>query len=129
MTLIFETQKFRVQITGKCAWVEVSEGDRWVFRNQHNLPLSLSIARGRSSISVLRAAVEHYERVHDGNPALRAAITGSVVPHGPAASVVVADKPKPPVQDVKASQATFRRSRGPLRPPLARLEIGLPQRV
>jgi hypothetical protein len=129
MTLIFETKKFRVQITGKCAWVEVSEGGRWVFRNQHNLPLSLSIARGRNSISVLRAAVEHYERVHDGDPALRAAITGSVVPPKPATSVVVAEKPKPPVQDADASQPTLQRSRGPLRPPLARLEIGLPQRV
>jgi hypothetical protein len=127
MTLIFETKKFRVQITGKCAWVEVSEGGRWVFRNQHNLPLSLSIARGRRSISVLRAAVEHYERVHDGDPALRAAITGTVVPHRPAASAVL--EPNPPVQDVDASQPNVQRSRGPLRPPLARLEIGLPQRV
>jgi hypothetical protein len=128
MTLIFETKKFRVQITGKCAWVEVSEGGRWVFRNQHNLPLSLSIARGKNSIAVLRAAVEHYERVHDGDPALRAAITGSVVPHTPAAPVSPAGKPKPPVQD-DASQPTPQRSRGPLRPPLARLEVGLPQRV
>jgi hypothetical protein len=125
MTLIFETKKFRVQITGKCAWVEVSEGGRWVFRNQHNLPLSLSIARGRRSISVLRAAVEHYEHFHNGDPALRAALTGSVVPQRPAASVVVAEKPKPAVQDVGAPQ----RSRGPLRPPLVRVEIGLPQRV
>ena len=76
MTLMFETKRFRVQIVGKSAWVETSEGGRWVFRSQINLPVNLSIARGRNITPVLRAAVEHYERVRNGDQALRAALTG-----------------------------------------------------
>lgn len=129
MTLIFETKKFRVQVVGKSAWVETSEGCRWVFRSQINLPVNLSIARARTGISVLRAAVEHYERVHNGDQALRAALTGTVVKERQAASPTTAEAPRQPPQTAQPRRALDNGGRGPLRPPLVRLEIGLPQRV
>jgi hypothetical protein len=49
------------------------------FRSQHNLPVDLPLARSRNSIPVLRAAVEHYELVRNGDQALRAALTGMMV--------------------------------------------------
>jgi hypothetical protein len=124
MTQIFETKKIRVQIVNKSAWVETRDGSAWRFRSQHNLPISLSIVRGRSSISVLRAAVTHYEQTQDGDQALRAALTGSVIRQRPAASSVAADTPIPAVQDLPVSRGAIQGSRGPLYPPLLRLGVG-----
>jgi hypothetical protein len=78
ITVTFETKRFRVQIVGKSAWVESSEGTRWIFRNQHSLPLALDALQARhdSATAVLRSAVEHFERTHDGDLALREALTG-----------------------------------------------------
>ncbi|HEY7336000.1 MAG TPA: hypothetical protein VH639_14020 [Bryobacteraceae bacterium] len=134
MTQIFETKKFRVQIVGASAWVETSEGYGWVFRSQHVLPVALSAARGKNSIPVLRAALEHYEKVHDGDQALRVALTGSSVKQAPSPSIsravsgaVQAESDKlqasPRDRDVPTSP------RGPLRPPLSGPDIGLPQRA
>jgi hypothetical protein len=133
MTLIFETKKFRVQIVNKSAWVEAREGEAWRFRSQHNLPISLAIVRGRNSIAVLRAAVAHYEHSHDGDQALRAALTGSVVRPSSAPSPVAAETPIP-VQNLPVSRGAMHRSAiqragGPLCPPLLRLPVGLPQKV
>ncbi|HEY6340221.1 MAG TPA: hypothetical protein VIY49_01905 [Bryobacteraceae bacterium] len=129
MTLIFETKKFRVQIVGKSAWVETSEGGRWVLRSQINLPVNLSIARARSGIPVLRAAVEHYERARNGDQALRAALTGTVVKEKQAVSPTTAEAPRQWLQTAQRQGALNNGGRGPLRPPLVRLEIGLPQRA
>ena len=134
MTLMFETKKFRVQIVGKSAWVETSEGGGWVFRSQINLPVDLSIARARNGIPVLRAAIEHYERVHNGDQALRAALTGTVVKEQQGVSLATAkgataEAPRQPVQTAPRQGALNNGGRGPLRPPLVRLEIGLPQRA
>jgi hypothetical protein len=98
MTLIFETKKFRVRVVGKSAWVETSEGGGWVFRSQINLPVDLSIARARSGIPVLRAAVEHYERICNGDQALRHALTGTAVKEKQGVSPSTAEAPRPPVQ-------------------------------
>jgi hypothetical protein len=133
MTQIFETKKFRVQIVGNSAWVETSEGSGWVFRSQHVLPVALSAARGKHSVPVLRAALEHYEKVHDGDQTLRAALTGTSVKQAPGPSIspagnsavqAASDKPQasPKGRDVPKSP------RGPLRPPLSG-DIGLPQRA
>jgi hypothetical protein len=129
MTLIFETKKFRVQVVGKSAWVETSERGRWVFRSQINLPVNLSIARQGNGIPVLRAAVQHYERVRNGDQALRAALTGTVVKEKQAVSPVTAEAQRQPLQTAQRQGALNNGGRGPLRPPLLRLEIGLPQRV
>jgi hypothetical protein len=134
MTLIFETKKFRVQVVGKSAWVETSEGGRWVFRSQINLPVNLSIARQGNGIPVLRAALEHYERVHKGDQALRAALIGTVAKENQAvplatAKGVTAEAQRQPLQTAQRQGALNNGGRGPLRPPLVRLEIGLPQRA
>ena len=131
MTLIFETKKFRVQIVGKSAWVETSEGGGWVFRSQINLPVNLSIARARNGIPVLRAAVEHYERVHNGDQALRAALTGTVVKEQQGVSLATAKgaTAKGATAEAPRQGALNNGGRGPLRPPLVRLEVGLPQRA
>jgi hypothetical protein len=134
MTLIFETKKFRVQVVGKSAWVETSEGGRWVFRSQINLPVNLSIARQGNGIPVLRAALEHYERVHKGDQALRAALIGTVAKEKQAVSLatakgVTAEAQRQPLQTAQRQGALNNGGRGPLRPPLVRLEIGLPQRA
>jgi hypothetical protein len=134
MTLIFETKKFRVQVVGKSAWVETSEGGRWVFRSQINLPVNLSIARQGNGIPVLRAALEHYERVHKGDQALRAALIGTVAKENQAVSLatakgVTAEAQRQPLQTAQRQGALNNGGRGPLRPPLVRLEIGLPQRA
>jgi hypothetical protein len=133
MTLIFETKKFRVQVVGKSAWVETSEGGGWVFRSQINLPVDLSIARARNGIPVLRAALEHYERVRNGDQALRAAISGTVVKavslitaKGVTAKGVTAEALRRPVQTAQPRGDLNNRGRGPLLPPLSRLEVGLP---
>ncbi|HEY6341776.1 MAG TPA: hypothetical protein VIY49_09810 [Bryobacteraceae bacterium] len=127
MTLIFETKKFRVQVVGKSAWVETSEGGGWVFRSQINLPVDLSMARARNGVPVLRAAVEHYERVRSGDQALRAALMGTVVKQKQGVSPSTAEAPRQPVQ--MAQRRRDFNNRGPLLPPLSRLEVGLPQKV
>jgi hypothetical protein len=129
MTLIFETKKFRVQIVGKSAWVETSEGCRWVFRSQINLPVNLSTAPAPNGSAVLRSAVKHYERVRNGDQALRAALTGTVVKETQAVSPTTAEAPRQPLQRAQRQGTLNNGGRGPLRPPLVRLEIGLPQRV
>jgi hypothetical protein len=129
MTLIFETKKFRVQIVGKSAWVETSEGCRWVFRSQINLPVNLSTAPAPNGSAVLRSAVKHYERVRNGDQALRAALTGTVVKETQAVSLSAAEAPGQPLQTAQRQGALNIGGRGPLRPPLVRLGIGLPQRV
>src|SRR4051812_37545547 len=76
ISVIFETKRFRVQITGKTAWVESKEGAAWIFRNQYNLPLLPEALRKRGENSVLRAALQHYEKTHEGDTSLREALTG-----------------------------------------------------
>jgi len=118
----FETKRFRVQITGKTVWVESSDGAGWVFRNQHALPLAPEALRGRSESSVLRAAVQHFERTHGGDTSLREALTGvhetkTVTPVPPAAGKTRVYSPAR-----SAGRVPLNRFRLPLRPPLATQE-------
>jgi hypothetical protein len=71
-SVVFETKRFRIHITGKAAWVETKDGTNWVFCNQHALPVSGDC--GDSEI--LAAAVKDYEDTH-GDQSLRAALTGA----------------------------------------------------
>ena len=135
MTLLFETNRFRVQVVGKSAWVEIREGSRWVFRSQHNLPVNLSITRGRNSNTVLRAALKHYEYVRHGDPALHEALTGNSARHRPGVpGVCTAEsgsggQPNAIAPAECSCAAPLPRERAPLRPPSSRIEGGLPQRV
>lgn len=69
---VFETERFRVHITGKSVWVESKDGLNWVFCNQHALPVSAECGDSEA----LRAAVEHYEETRGGDDSLRSALTG-----------------------------------------------------
>ena len=107
MKLIFETKKFRVQIVGKSAWVETTEGRGWVFRSQINLPVDLSMARAPNGNAVLRSAVKHYERVRNGDQALRAALTGAVVKEAQVVSPSTAGAPRQPLQKTRWQGAPY----------------------
>src|SRR4051812_11524282 len=73
---VFETPRFRVQITGKSAWLEVKERTGWVFRNQHTLPLAPDALGQAEELSGLRAAIEDFEQTRHGDSRLREALTG-----------------------------------------------------
>jgi hypothetical protein len=68
---VFETDRFRVHITGKAAWVEAKDGVNWVFCNWHALPASSDC----SDSDALKAAVADYEEAR-GESSLRIALTG-----------------------------------------------------
>src|SRR6266487_517206 len=68
---VFETERFRVHITGKAAWVETKDGANWVFCNWHALPVSGDC----SDSDALKAAVTDYEEAR-GENSLRIALTG-----------------------------------------------------
>lgn len=124
---IFETERFRVQITGKTAWVETRHGSDWIFCHQHPLPVSGSC----DDSSGLKAAVDHYEETRKGDTSLRAALTGlrtheRTVPASAAKPAIVAAKLAQPSarsagRDSKPQRKlSFRYYgfRAPLRPPL-----------
>jgi|SRR6185295_2012283 len=117
---VFETERFRVHITGKAAWVEAKEGANWVFRNWHALPVSADC----SDSDALKAALADYEEAHGGNSSLRSALTGiRGEPAKPAikpAKAVIA-----PASSQRAASSTRAKKssgyygfRAPLRPPL-----------
>ena len=120
---VFETERFRVHIVGKAAWVETKEGENWVFRNQHALPVS-----GHCGDSdALKAAVEHFEETRRGDTSLRSALTGirpERVQPAVKRSIPIATKPpaKSPALAAKSAHAKkslgFYGFRAPLRPPL-----------
>jgi hypothetical protein len=111
---VFETERFRVHITGKAAWVEAKDGANWVFCNWHALPVSGDC----SDSDALKAAVADYEEAR-GENSLRIALTG--IGHV-AAKPAIKQQPArpqraaPPVRAKKASG--YYGFRAPLRPPL-----------
>jgi hypothetical protein len=109
---VFETDRFRVHITGKAAWVEAKMGANWVFRNWHAVP----VAGDCGDSNVLKAAVEHYEEQRRGDNSLRNALTGirKGPPKQPAARPVIAQR-KP--ERARKSSGHYG-LRAPLRPPL-----------
>jgi hypothetical protein len=114
-SLIFETKRFRVQVMGKTAWVESREGEGWIFRNQHTLPVALGAWSKAGDDSVLRAAVRHFEQIHKGDSSLRAALTGP----GETKGDTVMNPAVPVAPIAKRVSLRPRRGRLPLRPPLA----------
>ena len=124
---IFETERFRVHITGKTAWVETREGSDWIFCNQHPLPVSGMC----DDSSGLKAAVDHYEQTRKGDTSLRSALTAvrtqhRTVPAPPAKPAIVAPKlAQPPARPAARGPKPTRKLsfryygfRAPLRPPL-----------
>ena len=114
----FETKRFRVQITDQTAWIESNEeGDNWIFRKQCSLPLSLEALHERDDASILPAAVQHFESIHNGDKSLREALTGVTAKVPP--PIALPAKPSfksNPVGRIYPTQKTIRM---PLRPPLA----------
>jgi len=113
-SVVFETERFRVHITGKAAWVEAKDGANWVFCNWHALPVSSAC----SDSDALKAAVTDYEEAR-GENSLRIALTG--IGH---ATVKPAIKQQPARPPRIASPAHSKKASGyygfraPLRPPL-----------
>jgi len=109
-SVIFETDLFRIQILGRTAWVEARDGQNWVLKNQHALPIS---TQSLEEPSPLRSAVEDFERAKHGDTSLRNAL----MLQKPAPRIEKpAIRPVPPPSPAKtAPRRTFR---GPLRPPL-----------
>lgn len=124
---VFETERFRVHITGKAAWVEAKDGDNWIFRNWHALPVSGDCGDS----DALKAAVAHYEEAR-GENSLRIALTGIGQAVGrPRLQQPVQAALKPATGAAKASAISQRAPsvrarkaggyygfRSPLRPPL-----------
>ena len=77
ITEVFETTKFRVQISGSIAYVEARNGKRWIFRDQFKLPIPLDSLAGRRGTPVLSAAVRHFEASHPNDPSLRNALVNT----------------------------------------------------
>jgi hypothetical protein len=124
---VFETERFRVHITGKAAWVEAKDGANWVFCNWHALPVSGDC----SDSDALKAAVADYEEAR-GENSLRIALTGigqmaarPAIKQPTRAALTPASAATPPArsQRVASSRRTKRASgyygfRSPVRPPL-----------
>ena len=121
MTLaVFETERFRVHITGKAAWVEAKEGANWVFRNWHALPASADC----SDSDALKAAVTDYEEARGGNSSLRSALTGiRQEPAKPAIrqakGAIAPARPQRQASSMRSKKSSgYYGFRAPLRPPL-----------
>jgi hypothetical protein len=126
ITLTFETKQFRVQISGKTAWIETSEMGCWVFRGMHELPITHDALTRRDRVGLLAVAVKHFD-IHGADQGLREALTGirAKTAIKPAPASVPAKRSPTPGLPTRVSMATVERFGGPLRPPL-KPECGLP---
>lgn len=73
---LFETTDFRIYIASRSVWVEASDGEQWVLKSHHELPVSRSTLSPEASASILSTAVQQYENSHDGDLTLRSALIG-----------------------------------------------------
>jgi len=121
MTVVFESSRFRIHITGKIAWLEMREPSGWVLREQLTIPVPIESLSSNAHSSVLTSAVTEYEKSRPGDTSLRAAITGYREP----AIVRALPRLNPPTRTANVSSISRPRlakpfwSREPLRPPLA----------
>jgi hypothetical protein len=121
---VFETPRFRVQITGKTAWVENKESASWVLRAQHAIPISEESLADSDQTNLLSRAVSDFEDTRPGDTTLRSALTGD--PEPLRLRTLGADRPHAaPPKFVKASRFRPKQDIGrrlwspqPLRPPL-----------
>jgi hypothetical protein len=117
MSVIFETPRFRVHISGQVAWLENMESGQWVLRGQLTIPVSVEALRADTHPSLLQEAVLEFEQVRAGDANLRAALTGyrgamtvQILPR------TIARTPKPNAQLARKRSVWTPQ---PLRPPLA----------
>ena len=117
MSVIFETSRFRVHISGPVAWLENMESGQWVLRGQVSIPVSRDALSADAHPSLLRDAVLDFEQVRAGDTNLRAALTGYKT------APVVRISPRPIVRPPQPSAPVVRGrsiwTPQPLRPPLA----------
>jgi len=118
MSVIFETPRFRVHISGQVAWLENMESGQWVLRRQLAIPISVEALRADPQPSLLREAVLEFEQTRAGNTNLRAALTGyrgaETVQILPREVAQTARKGAPPARRLSIWTPQ------PLRPPLAK---------
>jgi len=118
MSVIFETPRFRVHISGQVAWLENIESGHWVLRGQLSIPVSPHALHADAQPSLVRDAVLEFEQVRAGDTNLRAALSG----YRSAATVQVVPRTAAKTLQ-KSAQPVRSRSMWtpqPLRPPLAR---------
>jgi len=123
-SVVFETERFRVHITGKAAWVEAKEGANWVFRNWHALPVSADC----TDSDALTAAVADFEQARGGNASLRSALTGIRLEPSrpaiqPAKAAIAPAKPQRAASSTRTKSSGYYGFRAPLRPPLLAPEV------
>ena len=76
ISLTFETRRFRVRVQDCIAYLETSERNAWIFRDQYTLPISPTALDSRREFAKLTTAVRCFERHHGGDQSLREALTG-----------------------------------------------------
>jgi hypothetical protein len=122
MTVVFETPRFRVHITGKVAWIENQEATGWVFRSQLMIPISQESLDAPDNMSTVKAAILDFEETRPGDKSLRAAMTGYRAPATVQILPPVNERPSRtfqarPVRPVRSVKKFW--TPQPLRPPLA----------
>ena len=116
---IFETPLYKIQITGKTAWVEACEGQTWVLKSQHVLPVSDQALNNVES--ALHAAVQDVEHVRQGDTEIRSLLKLQRPSPPPRIEPRVESKiirpvaAAPPARPKPSLRGVFR---GPLRPPI-----------
>lgn len=117
MSVIFETSRFRVHISGQVAWLENMESGHWVLRGQVTIPVSGDALRADAHPSLLRDAVLEFEQVRAGDTNLRAALTGYRAT--PTVRILPRTIARPPQPSAPAVRSRSIWTPQPLRPPLA----------
>jgi len=117
MSVIFETPRFRVHISGQVAWLEGTESGQRVLKGQATIPVPGDALCEAAHPSLLRDIVLEFEQVRAGDPSLRTALTGNrkpttvqILPR-PIARTPQQSGPRPRTRAIWMPQ--------PLRPPLA----------
>jgi hypothetical protein len=117
MSVIFETSRFRVHISGPVAWLENMESGQWVLKGQVAIPVSREALSADAHPSLLRDVVLDFEQARAGDTNLRAALTGYRA--APAVRILPRIIARPPQQSVPALRSRSIWTPQPLRPPLA----------
>lgn len=118
MSVIFETPRFRVHISGQIAWLENMESGQWVLRGQRTIPVSVEALRADAHPSLLQKAVREFEQARPGNTNLRNALTGC---RGATMVQILPRRiPRTPQPSAPAARGRSIWTPQPLRPPLAK---------
>ena len=108
----FQTRHFRVQITGRNVWVDTKEGEEWLLRSHHTLPLPAELLS--DSTRFLAQALAEAEPSSEAR--LRQMLTGKILPM-PKRVPRVTPLPKP---EARTAAKVRREFRSPLQPPISK---------